>query len=87
MRAIQSLHSGAIECVVSPLGTGFGSGVTVTCRMNFHVLPGSQIPPRVEVTRDWPCNSHATLVAHVYRLLFDLDHAISKVYRQEGLWK
>lgn len=87
MRAIQAVHSGRIEIVVSPLGTGFGSGVDVHCRMLFDVLPGSQVPPVVEVNRPWPCNEHKSMASHVYSLIYELDFQISKVYNQEGLWK
>jgi len=87
MRAIQAVHSGLIECVISPLGTGFGSGVSVVCRMRFDVLPGSSIPSVVEVDRPWPCNEHKTMASHVYSLIYTLDYEVSKIYNQEGLWK
>jgi len=87
MRAIRGLHSGRVELVVLPTGTGFGTGVDVIARMEFDVLPGSSLPPVVEVCRGWPCDQHARLVAHCFSLLYELDAAIGKVYQQESLWK
>jgi hypothetical protein len=87
MRAIQALHSGAVALTVSPTGTGFGTGVCMTARMNFDVLPGSALPPVVEVTKGWPCDQHKTLVSHAFSLMYELDAAIGKVYKQESLWE
>jgi len=87
MRAIGSLHSGHVAVVVSPNGTGFGTGVDVVASCMFDVLPGSAIPPAVQVLKKWPCNTHKTLAAHAFALLHELDFAISKVYQNESLWK
>lgn len=87
MRALESLHSGHVAFVVSPAGTGFGTGVNVAASIIFDLLPGSSLPDNVCVNRDWPCNTHATLTSHVYAVLYELDVAISKVYQQESLWK
>lgn len=87
MRAIQALHSGAVELTVRPIGIGFGTGVCVTARMSFDVLPGSILPPVVEVKRGWPCDQHKRMVAHCFSLLYELDSAIGRVYQQETLWK
>jgi hypothetical protein len=55
--------------------------------MLFDVLPGSSLPESVISRGAWPCDKHATLAAHAFSLLYDLDHEISKVYKQEELWK
>lgn len=87
MRAIGSLHSGEVAFIVSPAGTGFGIGVDVAASMLFHVLPGSSLPESVTVHEEWPCSTHAMLVAHVFNLLYQLDYKIGETYKQENLWK
>lgn len=87
MRAIGGLHTGNVAIIVSPSGTGFSGGVDVAASMLFDVLPGSSLPPNVQVHSDWPCDKHTTLAAHAFALLHDLDYEISKVYNQDGLWK
>lgn len=86
-RAIGTLHSGRVECLVSPLGIGGTGGLQTCVRIVFDRLPGSSLPVEVKVERGWPCNEHAALSAHVYALLYDLDYQISKVYEQRELWK
>lgn len=87
MRAMGSLHSGHVEVQVSPVGTGFGTGVQVEARMCFEVLPGSALPAVVSVTKPYPSNGHGTMASLVFSLLYELDYAIGKVYKQESLWK
>lgn len=87
MRAMGSLHSGHVEVQVSPVGTGFGTGVQVEARMCFEVLPGSALPAVVKVVKPYPSNGHATMAACVFSLLYELDFEIGKVYKQESLWK
>jgi len=53
----------------------------------FDVLPGSSLPTNVQTHGTWPCKDHSTLVAHAFAVLYDLDHEISKVYKNESLWK
>jgi hypothetical protein len=87
MRAIGALHSGRVVCEVSPLGIGFGTGVAVNVKMMFDVLPGSSLPQEVCAARDWPCDQHGKISAHVFALLYELDYKISQVYQNEALWK
>lgn len=86
MKALEALHTGHVEVVLSPDGIGFNASVSTICRMRFDVLPGSDLPPSVEVTGTWPCRDHKTLTSHLYAGLFQLDFAISKVYKQEELF-
>jgi hypothetical protein len=53
----------------------------------FVVLPGSSLPRSVVVEKSWPCNTHKTLVAHVFNALHELDFQIGKTYQNEALWK
>lgn len=85
-KAIGSLHSGHVELIVRPSGTGFSPSAGVICRITFDVLPGSALPSSVEVKSTWPCEAHRTLAAHLYDGLYRLDFAISKVYKNEELW-
>jgi len=87
MRALEGLHSGHVAVIVSPDGIGATGGVDVAVSMLFDVLPGSQLPPSVQLSKGWPCVTHKTLAAHAFSLLHELDYAISKVYQNEALWK
>jgi len=87
MRAIGGLHSGHVAVIVSPDGIGSSGGVDVAASMLFDVLPGSSLPASVAVHKRWPCATHATLAAHAFSLLHELDFEISKVYKNESIWK
>ncbi len=87
MRAIGALHSGHVAVIVSPDGIGSTGGVDVAASMLFDVLPGSALPESVVSHKRWPCDTHKTLAAHAFALLYELDYAISKVYKNETLWK
>lgn len=87
MRALEGLHSGHVALIVSPDGTGATGGVDVAASYLFDVLPGSSLPENVVVHKSWPCITHATLASHAFATLHELDYAISKVYKNEALWK
>lgn len=87
MMAIQSLHSGNVALILSPDGTGASGGLDVAGSMLFDVLPGSSLPDSVSTRSGWPCDKHATLAAHALSVLYELDHEISKIYKNESLWK
>ena len=87
MRAIAGLHSGHVAVIVSPDGIGSSGGVNVVASILCDVLPGSQLPPSIQVCKVWPCNTHATLAAHAFSLLHDLDYQIGQTYENESLWK
>ena len=87
MRAIGGLHSGHVAVIVSPDGIGSSGGVDVAASMLFDVLPGSSLPASVAVHKRWPCDTHKTLAAHAFSLLHELDFEISKVYKNESIWK
>ena len=86
MRALGSLHSAHVACIIAPAGTGSSGGVEVAASAIFERLPGSALPENVVVEKNWPCSTHRTLAAHVFALLHELDYAISTVYKQESLW-
>jgi len=87
MRALGGLHSGHVAIIVSPDGIGSSGGVDVAASMLFDVLPGSSLPASVAVHGSWPCSTHTTLASHAFSLLHDLDFEVSKVYKNESLWK
>lgn len=87
MRAIGAIHSAHVAVVVSPSGTGSSGGVDVAASALFELLPGSALPPTVQVGKRWPCTTHRTLAAHAFSLLHELDYEIGKVYKNEALWK
>lgn len=87
MRALEGLHSAHVALIVSPAGTGSTGGVVVAASALFDVLPGSALPNGVAVHKEWPCNSHATLAAHCFNALHELDYRIGQTYKNEALWK
>jgi len=86
MRALEALHSGHVGLTVLPVGIGSSGGLSISASIMFDVLPGSSIPPCVNVIKNWPCKQHATLPGHCFALLHELDFQISKVYEQSTLW-
>lgn len=87
MRSIGALHSGHVAFIVSPRGTGSSGGVDTVASMLFDLLPGSALPPAVQVCKGWPCDTHKTLASHAFSLLYELDYKISEVYKNESLWE
>lgn len=87
MRAMEGLHSAHVALIVSPFGTGSTGGVDVAASAMFDVLPGSSLPASVLVRKNWPCSSHATLAAHCFTALHELDYRIGQTYKNEELWK
>jgi len=87
LRSLSALHSGHAGVTILPRGTGSTGGLSVACSIMFDVLPGSSLPPIVSTESLWPCNDHAELPAHVFAGLHRLDFEISKVYKNEELWR
>jgi hypothetical protein len=87
MRALEGLHSAHVAVIVSPDGIGSSGGVSVVASALFDVLPGSALPSGVQVEKGWPCNTHATLAAHCFNALHELDYRIGQTYKNEKLWE
>lgn len=87
MRAISGLHSGDVALIVSPDGIGSTGGLDVRASIIFSTLPGSSLPPNVQVAKKFPCITHSSLEGLAYSLLFELDFQIGKTYKNETLWK
>ena len=87
MRALSALHSGHVALIVSPNGPGLNGGVDIAASMIFDVLPGSSLPSAVAAHTSWPNNTSATFWGACYCTLHALDFEISKVYKNESLWK
>jgi len=87
MRAIGTLHSAHVACVVSPGGTGFSTSVDVAVSALFETLPGSALEGGVGVHSEWPTREGQSFWGLVFDLLYKLDNEIGKVYNQESLWK
>ena len=87
MRALGGLHSGHVAIIISPDGIGSSGGMDVAASMLFDVLPGSSLPTAVATHGTYPCSTHKTLASHAFSLLHGLDFEISKVYKNESLWK
>jgi hypothetical protein len=86
MRALGAIHEGRAELIISPLGDGSNTGVVCKFRMNFDVLPDSQLPSIVEVSQPWPCKVCKSFWGHVYNGLYALDVAIGGRYSQDELF-
>jgi len=82
MKAMQTIHDGAVELIVRSPGTGFTPFVSVVCRATFDVLDGSRLPKMVEVENQYPCGKHETMMAHIFDGLYRLDSAIQRAYEQ-----
>lgn len=87
MRAIGALHSGVVSVQCSPDGIGSDTGLVLRAVIRLDVLPGSSLPKKVDVQEVWPNRESATVEGAVFRLLYTLDFEISKVYKNEALWK
>ncbi len=87
LRSLSVLHSGVAGFTVLPVGIGSSGGLSVACSMMFDLLPGSSLPEIVSTASNWPCVDHASFAAHVFAGLHALDFEISKVYKNEALWK
>lgn len=87
MKAMSALHSGHVGLTVLPAGPGSSSGLSVSAAIMFDLLPGSSLPPVVAVEQKWPCVGSKTFAGFCYGLLHKLDYEISRVYKQESLWK
>lgn len=87
MSALQSLHSAHVAVIVSPGGTGFTTSVDIAVSALFDVLPGSALTEGVGVHSVWPDPRGRSFWGLVYDLCWKVDEEISKVYRNEELWK
>jgi len=85
MRAMSALHDGHVALIISPDGIGASGGLDVAASIIFTVVPGSNLPESLVRRGGWPCDTHSTLCAHVFSLLYDLDHKIGETYRQRSL--
>jgi hypothetical protein len=85
--AVGTLHSATVEVTLSPDGTGSTGGLKVELAAHFERLPGSALPESVIENVIWPNKDSRTVEGAVYNLIWKLDYAISKVYKNEELWK
>jgi hypothetical protein len=87
MRAIGVMHSARVAFTVQPLGTGLNGGVSILVTASFDLLPGSSLPPIVDVESKWPNSIGREFLGEIFQLLYQLDFRISEVYKNEELWK
>jgi len=87
MRAMGALHSGHVELMLRPLGTGLGVSVEIELVMKFDVLPGSQLPAEIKSVSSYPCGVCGSFWGHVFSGLYALDFQIGQTYEQSELWK
>ena len=87
LEAIGTLHSGHVALIVSPAGVGSPTHVDIAASILLDVLPGSALPAAIGAHSDWPNKKGTSFWGECYALAWVLDEEISKVYRQESLWK
>ena len=87
MSAIGTLHSAHVALIVSPDATSPGTSIELAVSALFDVLPGSSIPSGVGAHASWPNKKGTSFWGEVYALAWALDEEISKVYKNEELWK
>lgn len=87
LQAIGTLHSGHVALIVSPSGTGSPTSVDIAASILLDVLPGSQLPAAIGAHAEWPNKKGTSFWGECYALAWILDEEISKVYKQESLWK
>jgi hypothetical protein len=87
MKAIETLHSAHVAVIVSPGGTGSGTPVDVGVSALFETLPGSALEGGVVAHSEWPDKDGRSFWGLVYDLCWKLDQEVSKVYKNESLWK
>ena len=87
LHAIGSLHSGHVALIVSPDGTGSPTSVDIAASILLDVLPGSALPAAVGAHSSWPNKNGSSFWGECYKLAWALDDEISKVYKEESLWK
>jgi len=85
MKAIEAMHSCRVSYHVTTLGAGVDGHMLIVCAANFEVLPGSDLPKRVDVEHTWPSKAASTFDGLCYNLLWQLDYAIQKAYEQMPL--
>lgn len=87
VQAIGTLHSGHVALIVSPDGTSSMTSVDIAMSILMDVLPGSSLPAAIGVHSSWPNKKGTSFWGECYNLAWVLDEEISKVYKQENLWK
>jgi hypothetical protein len=87
MAAIGTLHSAHVALILSPAGTGSPTSVDLAMSALFDLLPGSSLPGGVAAHATYPSKDGESLMGLAYKLCWQLDEEISKVYKQESLWK
>jgi hypothetical protein len=87
LAAIGALHSGHVALIVCPAGTGSPTSVDIAMSMLLDVLPGSALPAAIGVHSEWPNKKGTSFWGECYALAWALDEEISRVYKQESLWK
>lgn len=86
-RAIGTLHSGHVALILSPDGSGSGTGVDIAASILMDVLPGSALPSAIGAHSSWPNKSGSSFWGECFKLAWELDEEIAKVYKNETLWE
>ena len=87
LQAIGTLHSGHVALILSPAGIGSPTSVDIAASILLDVLPGSSLPAAIGAHASWPNKSGSSFWGECYKLAWTLDEEVSKVYKQESLWK
>lgn len=85
MRALEGVHKGRVEVVVTPAGISSNGGVSVTVRHTTPVPPGSELPSVVDVSQRFPNVHGKGMIELVYDSLWKLDWKVGMTYKQKTL--
>lgn len=85
MNVLEQTHDCRVGLTVTTAGLAHNGSGKVTVFATFDVLPGSEIPARVEVAFTWPSGRGFGLVGSAYRALLELDYKVGGQYRQSKL--
>lgn len=85
MNVLEQTHDCRVGLTVTTASQGHNGGGRVVVWADFAVLPGSEVPSRVEVGFTWPSGRGLGLVGSAYRALLELDYKVGGQYRQSKL--
>lgn len=82
MGALEAMHECRVSLTVTTRGQAHNGCAHIVLEAQFTVLPGSELPRKVEVTHDWPSRAASTFEGLFYNLCWQLDYAIQQAYEQ-----
>lgn len=85
MRAVEGVHHGRVEAIITPAGISSNGGLSITVRHTSPVIPGSELPSVVETNARFPSVYGKGIIETVYDLIWKLDFKVGATYKQKTL--